>query len=188
MTDELDHGPAPLFQASYSPKLIRFWLLHWPVLSSLAERAPGARELEAKHLREWQLLADRPHFSCLCQQMNTDPPPAPTYRGSNGYAPAGHTASQIRADLEGAANALPVWWRATAMIFVYQERLIEWRARLARWTAAEGSSMQSDPEPEKGSLFIVVERMARSLGWRPDTRLTGRDEEQYLDFRARKRL
>lgn len=74
--------------------------------------------------------------------------------------------AHLKADLERAADQLPIAWRSTRLIFSRQHRYSVW---LARWAMA-GSPATSD-EHESELLPTAVEdavwRMARSLGWDP---------------------
>jgi len=72
--------------------------------------------------------------------------------------------ADYKADLERAADHLPLYWQATRTIFSKQHRYSVW---LARWTMA--GSPQDGPDQESLELPAAVEyaiwRMARYLGW-----------------------
>lgn len=72
--------------------------------------------------------------------------------------------AHLKADLESAADTLPVYWQATRLIFSKQHRYSVW---LARWHMAGDST--TGPDQEALELPRAVEdavyRMAQALGW-----------------------
>lgn len=173
---------ADLFEPVYSPHRVRFWLRHWDELETLAD-APRTSAHLAEHLqREWFLLREDPKIDCLCAELHdadqraVDPACAHAPAGGGSFKAGAHTASQIRADLELAANALPLVWRVTPIIFSLQGRLGQWEFRFAvsrgmagqRPTPAMLSSLDAST-----TFYDAARRMARSLGWTPPIRGAG---------------
>lgn len=70
------------------------------------------------------------------------------------------TLSCIRADLEHAADQLPLHWATTAKIFKIQQR---WKIYIAR--CAQAGHRGGEIEQPVG---VCCERMARTLGWTPE--------------------
>lgn len=162
---------AAVFEARYSPALIRFYLAHWEELQSLAEGTGGA--LGEYLRREWEIIQSRRsdlyrplaqrRKSCVCDEQHTwsDSP-----RGGGGSGDAGGRTRRLLADLELAAEQAPAHWEATRRVFRQQQRDGQWEFRrdVARRTTP-GRPRDRWPEPH-GSDALVVSLMARSLGWR----------------------
>ncbi len=70
----------------------------------------------------------------------------------------------MKADLERAADQLPVYWRATRLIFSKQHRYSVW---LARWKMAGNPESGEDQEPLElpAAVELALWRMSLSLGW-----------------------
>lgn len=70
----------------------------------------------------------------------------------------------LKADLERAADQLPLYWQATRLIFSKQHRYSVW---LARWNMASNPTTGPDQEPLElsAAVELAIYRMARSLGY-----------------------
>ncbi len=81
-----------------------------------------------------------------------------------GTAGNGTTLPVIKADLETAADRLPLLWRSTAWVFRKQER---WRVYLDRRAAFAGGPRPQEREPADPVIARAAcfERMAAALGW-----------------------
>jgi hypothetical protein len=73
--------------------------------------------------------------------------------------------ANLKADLERAADALPLYWQVTRTIFSRQHRYSVWHDR---WT--EAGSPETGPEYEQELTAVAFDdaiyRMSWSLGWR----------------------
>jgi len=70
----------------------------------------------------------------------------------------------LKADLEHAADQLPMSWTATRVIFSRQHRYSVW---LARWRMLSNPALDEPPNLP-AALETAFARMARSLGWQED--------------------
>lgn len=148
-----------------SPRRVRFWLVHFEELSTLADGGPGIRNLKEYLAREWARLQERPGI-CLCGPID-EQPALPAEYGGGTYGPASLHFPELRATLIQAADALPLPWRATRDVFDMQGRADVWAARLATRRLHDAlRAVDRDIEPP-GSAFVVVQRMALSTGWEP---------------------
>lgn len=70
----------------------------------------------------------------------------------------------LKADMERAADQLPLYWQVTRLIFSRQHRYSVW---LARWNMAGSPTSGAEHEhPElNAALDLAIWRMAVSLGW-----------------------
>lgn len=160
-----------IFEPTYSPKRIEFWLAHWEELDALVKTPKSSAHI-AEHLnREWMLLQPRLRF-CLCvEQHATDSMsvnPACTHepRGGGAYDSGPQAVLCVYADLMRAAEQLPVGWLATRKIWAQQmihpeavaRRVQEWRRDVKLGLARD----------EREPIFArteAIRRMARMLGW-----------------------
>lgn len=69
--------------------------------------------------------------------------------------------AHLKADMERAADDLPIFWTVTRVIFSRQHRYSVW---LARWSMA-GKPTLDDPPSLPAALELACWRMAESLGW-----------------------
>ena len=76
-----------------------------------------------------------------------------TLNGHGGGSGKRHNLVLVLADLEAAADKLPLDWTSTLEIFRMQNRLAVWRRRRLQMTSM--------------SVDQAVYRMAQALGWRP---------------------
>lgn len=157
-----------LFDGGYSPRRIRFYLSHWSALLGIAEH-PGAGRGELDALRrEWELVnSDATVMGvCACERRGFYRSTPAEYARGGGYRSEGaDNVAVLLADLEYAADALPIHWRATATIFHAQQRADVWAARLATHRML-GMPRPQDRgiEPSDGE-HRALGMMARTLGW-----------------------
>src|SRR5438477_6528853 len=71
--------------------------------------------------------------------------------------------TNLKADMETAADRLPLHWQATRLVFSRQHRYSVW---LARWQAAGKPTDNTDQEPADlpAAFELAIWRMARTLG------------------------
>lgn len=81
-------------------------------------------------------------------------------RGAGGGGRKRMTLVAVKADLERAADTLPLGWLSTGYVFSLQQRGAVWRARLR---GAGGPSVIVEDVP----MRVAYEHMAHSLGWTP---------------------
>lgn len=177
-----------LFTAAYTPRRIRFFLLHFAALRGLAEWPAYARDTGQGLAREWRLLAEDSrwdHLDCICHVLNDEPSLA-RFMGSSAHAATIPAGVATLADLLLAADRLPVRWAATRYVYDLQgdhdpeagrhDRLRAWEARLAD-ARRRGFPRALDhlPEPwgdpalhplRTGGGAAAVRLMAATLGWR----------------------
>lgn len=118
----------------YSPDQIRFWLA--------GRCSRGCR---------WAMLESAVEGGTGCSGMGSG-------RGERmGLA-------HLKADLERAADQLPLHWQATRRIYAKQHRYSVW---FARWTMADSPTEGPDQEPLElpAAIDLAIWRMAQSLGW-----------------------
>jgi hypothetical protein len=70
----------------------------------------------------------------------------------------------LKADLERAADQLPIYWHATRVIFSKQHRYSTW---LTRWHMAGDPTTGPDQEPLElpAAVDLAIWRMSVTLGW-----------------------
>jgi hypothetical protein len=160
-----------VFEPSYSPKKIEFWLSHWEELDTLVS-SPKASAHIAEHLnREWFLLQGGWKV-CLCKELHdrdmVDPACARTPSGGGGFLAGATTALCILADLRAAADVLPAHWMATRQIWRQQMLTVKAiQQRVDRWRHNRGHI-----EREPGfARDIAVQRMAKVLGWKSERQI-----------------
>lgn len=75
--------------------------------------------------------------------------------------------AHLKADLERAADRLPLYWQATRRIFSRQHRYSVWHDR---WLLAGSPETGPDQEPLElpAAVELAIWRMAQSLGWAQD--------------------
>lgn len=133
-------------EPTYSPRRIRFLLLHYSALEG-----DGLA-------REWALVReDRRPLDCLCSWLNTQPTPAQSYSARLVCGPDDHTASHIRSDLDVAAHALNY-----SIAFLVD---LSWRCL----TGFENAITERDRDQQARRRYLLVSasvRMALQLGWR----------------------
>lgn len=166
-----DHHPA-LFDDVYPPGLIAFYLAHWQELRELSLGMSASDTAEYLR-REWELIQSRRSDSfrplaqrrkvCLCDEAHEW---TATPRGGGGLGDAAGRTRRLLADLEQAADTLPVPWQATERVYRQQHRYsIPYRVRLWRYRQnVEVRDVDRQPEPE-GSYRLCLRRMAEALGW-----------------------
>jgi hypothetical protein len=149
----VDDSAPNLWHGAYSPRKIRYLLAHWSCVESLAERCNGTGGQADALGREWVLLCEdtRP-LDCLCPDLNARPASPRSPGGNSSYGPLTHTASDIRADLEGAATVLSL--RLDALVVLAELCAVRWGAT------------STEQEANRRQLHLSAERMARVLGWR----------------------
>jgi len=163
-----------LFDGGYSPRHLRFYLAHWPALASIAVDPNGGRgELDALR-REWEVINTDPNIFgvCICQRRGLwrDTPEEYT-RGSGWQPEAADNIAALLADVERAADALPIHWQATAAVFRWQGRDLVWGVRLATHRLMGLQRPQDrlmEPPDPKQATHVVLGMMAQTLGWRSD--------------------
>lgn len=171
-----------LFGDMYTPRRIRFLLHHWDALRALSEFSRSYRATFTQLAVEWKLIAEQASDprspsppDCLCSSLN-DGIPTREETGTSGHVHGLPLALDVRADLTAAADALPIAWQATRVVFALQYRADTWAARLATERRA-GMPLQRDSliEPpfypqaplRRGSGLVAVRLMALHRGWRP---------------------
>lgn len=92
--------------------------------------------------------------------------------GGQGYSGGGGkgrlTFAIVRADLERAADQLPLYWQSTEYIFHVQSRSACLRQRrLTAGPVADDQREQEHPVPS-AALEQAIYRMARTLGWQSE--------------------
>jgi hypothetical protein len=107
-------------------------------------------EVVADHLLHWAQL-----------EVAVEGATGPNYQGSRGGRHGRETLVAIKADLERAADSLPLHWQQTARIFRLQRR---WQVYLARRAQAGLPAGTSDGLGFDGCCTL----MARALGWTAD--------------------
>lgn len=72
--------------------------------------------------------------------------------------------AHLKADLEHAADQLPLYWQATRVIFSKQHRYSVW---LNRWHMADNPTTGPDQEPLElpAAVDLAIWKMAKTLGW-----------------------
>lgn len=160
-----------LFDGGYSPRRIRFYLGHWAALASIAiDPAAGRGELDALR-REWELVnTDATVMGvCACERRGFYRSTPAEYARGGGYRSEGaDNVAVLLADLEHAADALPIHWRATATIFHAQQRADVWAARLATHRMLGFQRPQDHGIEPSDSGHRALGMMARTLGWRSE--------------------
>jgi hypothetical protein len=169
-------GETDAFDGSYSPRHIRFLLVHWQALASIAiDPAAGRGELDALR-REWELVnTDATVMGvCACERRGFYRSTPAEYARGGGYRSEGAAnVAVLLADLEHAADALPIHWRATAAIFHAQQRPAVWAARLATHRMLGMPRPQDRGIEPSDSGHRALGMMARTLGWRSDDEQRG---------------
>jgi hypothetical protein len=153
-----------IFEPTYSPKRVEFWLAHFEELVALVQDGKSSAHI-AEHLnREWFLLQSRLRY-CICKELHDADTlavdPACTHSPSGGsYRMGPETAVCILADLRKAASSLPPSWLVTHKI--WQEQMMS--AREITVKRLEGRRVASEREPIFART-VAVRRMARELGY-----------------------
>lgn len=159
------------FDGGYSPRRIRFYLAHWQALHSVALDPHGGRgELDALR-REWELIQTTSSVSgvCLCERREYFRATPEEYTRAGGYRPEGADAiAVLLADVEHAADALPLHWVATRTIFSAQLRADVWAGRLATHRMLGMPRPQDRGIEPRDSEHRALGLLARALGWRSD--------------------
>jgi hypothetical protein len=165
-----------LFDGGYSPRRIRFYLSHWSALRGIAEHPSAGRgELDALR-REWELVNNDPNIMgiCACERRGFYRSTPEEYLRGSSYTPEGaDNVSALLADLERAADALPIHWRATRWIFERQQRADVWAARLSTHRQMGLPRPQDRLIEPPDSDHQALGMMARTLGWRSDDEQRG---------------
>jgi len=167
-----------LFAAAYTPRRIRFLLLHWEALVALGEYPRTARATFTQLAQEWTLLVEDArlrNLDCCCAALN-DGIPTREETGASGHVHGVPLGVDTRADLTAGADALPIIWQATRHVFALQGRIDTWAARVAtqrqlglprpRDRFIEPPYYADDPL-RRGSGLNAVRFMALDRGWRP---------------------
>ncbi len=165
--DLVDEAIEDLASSPPSPRRIVFWIRHWAALEGIAEN-PRASQGEAERCRrEWIMLRDE-RGTCLCaravQWSSAEEAPS----SSGWYGPSKRWASELKADLERAAEALPACWRVTAAIMQVMgvEMWGRWRFRYSVAHGRGGDYSQAPTLDDRPSLWDAAHAMAETLGWR----------------------
>jgi hypothetical protein len=165
-----------LFDGGYSPRRLRFYLGHWPALASIAlDPAAGRGELDALR-REWELVNNDATVMgiCACERRQFYRSTPAEYARGGGYRSEGaDNITVLLADLEHAADALPIHWEATRRIFEQQQRRDVWAARLATHRMLGMPRPQDHGIEPSDSEHRALGMMARTLGWRADDEQRG---------------
>jgi hypothetical protein len=75
----------------------------------------------------------------------------------------------VKADLERGADALPLHWQTTALVYSRQHRASVYsRRRRVEPPVPDGQREEECPIPSE-AYELVLERMARYLGWVPES-------------------
>ncbi len=150
-----------------SPRKVTFYLFHWASLETIAETPSSAIGEAACLQREWELLKDR-RGVCACREAIDWPTNAATPGSSHYRGPSRKWASDLRADLERAAEALPACWRVTAAIMQVMgvEMWGRWRFRFSVEHGRGGDYSQAPALDDRPSLWDAAGLMAEVLGWR----------------------
>lgn len=189
---------ADLFDEHMSPLKIAFWLartalwddapdaeptpVHYQALRTAADGDSHSQNETTRLSYEWRLILSgrRDLFGrpCLCRHAVKWPeaPPGGGKRGDSRAALVG-----LIADLERAADALPIGWSATREIFEIQGRGKTYAIRAAANAIFPLRLFDAEPEPkdERGrprSRGEAYRRMATALGWQP------RETRRVIDF------
>lgn len=161
--------PRDVFDGTYSPRRIAFFLHHWDALRSVAEHPMGGRgELDALR-REWTIINTTPTILgiCACDRRQFYRSTPEEYVGGGAFGPSEMDVAILLADLEHAADALPLHWRATARVFARQGRTDIWGARLATHRFLGLPRRQDRLIEPTDADHRVLGLMALALGWRP---------------------
>lgn len=75
--------------------------------------------------------------------------------------------AHLKADLEHAADQLPLHWQSTAFVFSRQHRFSALTQRRQRTPPVVGDWRESEHPVPSQALDDAIWRMARSLGWIP---------------------
>lgn len=153
---------ASLWQPTYSPRRVRFYLAHWAEVEAIAQSPASAANLRAYLQREWELLHGARGRTCLCPMEHA--PHAETL-GRSGFGDGAHGAAHVLADLARAADALPVDWAVTRLIARTMGRERLWGMAYCAAHALPASFPLApilDPDP---TLHDATLAMARTLGW-----------------------
>lgn len=160
-----------LFEATYSPSLVRFYLAHAEELLALASGSGGGLGEQMAH--EWAQLVGgltaeeracrecRP--CCICHHLHARGYPA-VLPSRGGAGDAGGRARRVVADLELAAEGLCPLWESTRRVFLVLDRAAVYDARRrgladpAAWLRVMGV----DP-----GYHQTTRLMALALGWKP---------------------
>lgn len=160
-----------LFDGGYSPRRIRFYLSHWSALRGIAEHPSAGRgELDALR-REWELVNSNATVMgiCACERRGFYRSTPEEYLRGSSYTPEGaDNVAALLADVERAADALPIHWRATWWIFQQQGRDAIWAARLATHRMLGLQRPQDRGIEPPDSEHRALGMMARTLGWRAE--------------------
>jgi len=172
-----------LFEDTYSPSLVRFWLVpdHYLALIVLAEGSSVSDEAEYLAY-EWQLIREGYHRDrqkppgCLCVELHrlSAERKASAYptvlHGGGGSGDARGRSARIKADLEQATDTLPIRWQETRRLYAVQQRSPDYFRRVGLLNMGQTPRPQDAiPEPE-GSRWSACRWIARELGWRPEAK------------------
>lgn len=159
-----------LFDGGYSPRRLRFYLVHWQSLVGIAEQPNGGRgELDALR-REWELVNSDATIMgvCACERRGFYRSTPEEYGRGGGYRPEGaDNIAVLLADLEHAADALPIHWATTRVIFHAQLRADVWAARLATHRHLGMPRPQDRGIEPPDSDHRALGLLAQALGWQP---------------------
>jgi hypothetical protein len=162
-----------VFDGSYSPRRLRFYLAHYESLRAIAESPESARAEMDGLRREWTLVtywAERTARADVCYCADTNDgvsSPAERLGGPAAFGPPAHAAAVILADLQRATDALPIHWAATRALYELQGRADVWGARLAAHRQLGMRRPQDRLIEPFDSRRATIGLMARGLGWRP---------------------
>ena len=155
MTDSDD-----LFEVTYSPRKIRFFLAHAEEVEVMALYPRQSRDTAARQIWEWQQLQDRRGLDCMCSE-NAGPDYGEAPTGGGPLGSGSHRASLVQGDLETAALALPLNWEITRRICAVLGTLTlkTWEKR---YVQRHGFPARLDLAPSISGASVL---MAKSLGW-----------------------